>query len=174
MTYEALRFLSGDQVAFREMPGGELALEENGARWEYVRAYRTHPMTDPARFISLRACAAGTTKEVEVGILRDMADLSGENRRLLEDALARRYLVQTIREIKSIREEFGYLYWEVATDRGDKQLVLPRWAHANVIEMGESGQGRIVVDVWGNRSLIPDLTRLDERSRTQYERFVYW
>ena len=174
MSYEALRFLSGDQVAFEPAEGGELVMKEHGARWEFVRAYRTHPMTDPTRFISLRGCEPGTTKEVEVGILRDMAELTAGDRKLLEDALARRYLVQTILKIRGIREEFGYMYWDVDTDRGDKQLVLPRWNQANVVEMGESGQGRIVIDVWGNRSLIHDLGALDERSLGVFERFVHW
>ena len=174
MAYEALRFLSGDQVAFEAMPGGELAMKEHEARWEYVRAYRTHPMTDPERYIALRGCEPGSTKEVEVGVLRDMRELTAGDRKLVEEALARRYLVQTISRIHSIREEFGYMYWDVLTDRGEKQLVLPRWNQANVVEMGESGQGRIVIDVWGNRSLIHDLAALDERSLVVFERFVHW
>lgn len=174
MGYEALRFLSGDQVKFEPLPGGELAMREHEARWEFVRAYRTHPLTDPTRFISLRGCAPDTTKEVEIGILRDMAELTSGDRRLLEEALARRYLIQTIRQIRNIREEFGYMYWDVVTDRGEKQLVLPRWNQANVVEMGESGQGRIVIDVWGNRSLIHDMAALDERSLVIFERFVHW
>ena len=174
MAYEAIRFLSGDQVAFEPGPDGELAMKEHEARWEYVRAYRTHPMSDPDGYIALRGCAPGTTKEVEVGVLRRLSELAPEHRKLVEDALARRYLVQTVEKIKSIREEFGYMYWEVATDRGDKQLVLPRWNQANVVEMGDAGRGRIVIDVWGNRSLIHDLSQLDERSRTIFERFVHW
>ena len=174
MTYEPIRFLSADQVNFEEMPGGELAMREHEARWEYVRAFRTHPMTDPSGFIALRACPPGSTKEQEVGVLRDMRDLTSGDRKLLEQALARRYLVQTIAKIHAIREEFGYMYWDVATDRGERTLVLPRWNHSHVVEMGESGQGRIVIDVWGNRSLITDLEALDERSQRLFERFVHW
>lgn len=174
MAYEAIRFLSGDQVSFESQPGGELALKEHGARWEYLRAFRTHPMTDPDGFICLRGCAPGSTKEVEVGVLRSLKDLTPGDRTLLEDALSRRYLVQTIRQIRSIREEFGYMYWDVVSDRGERQLVLPRWNQANVVEMGEDGKGRIVIDVWGNRSLIHELAALDERSQRLFERFVHW
>jgi len=174
MSYEPIRFLAADQIAFEAMAGGELAMKEHDARWEYVRAFRTHPLTEPLRYIALKGCAAGSTKEVEVGVLRDMAELTGADRKLLEDALARRYLVQTIAQIHGIREEFGYMYWDVVTDRGVRTLVLPRWNQAHVLEMGESGQGRIVIDVWGNRSLILDLEALDERSQRVFERFVHW
>ena len=174
MSYEPLRFLSGDQVAFEAMPGGELAMKEHEARWEYVRAYRTHPMSDPERYIALRGCKPDSTKDVEIGILKELASLGRSDRLLIEEALARRYLIQTILQIRSIREEFGYMYWDVRTDRGDKSLVLPRWNQANVVEMGDSGQGRIVIDVWGNRSLILDMEALDERSQRVFERFVHW
>lgn len=174
MAYQPIRFLSGDQVAFEPMPGGELAMKEHQARWEYVRAFRTHPLSDPGGYIALRACASGSTTEEEVGVLRALRELSATDRKLVEEALARRYLVQTIRQIRNIREEFGYMYWDVVSERGERQLVLPRWNQANVVEMGDSGRGRIVIDVWGNRSLIHDLRDLDDRSQRTFERFVHW
>jgi hypothetical protein len=174
--YEPVRFLSGKHVTFETLGAepGELAMHDGERRWEFVRAFRTHPMTDPERFIALKACEPGSTKEIEVGVLRDMGELAPGDRKLLEDALARRYLVQTIRRIRAIREEFGFMYWDVDTDRGERSLILPRWNQSHVVEMGQDGEGRIVIDVWGNRSLILDMEALDERSQRIFELFVHW
>lgn len=172
MSYEPLRFLDASEVTFETGAEGELVATVAGVRYEDVKPTRTHPLTDPDRFVSLSGSAGGKT--AEFGVLKSVAPLSAAQRALVENALARRYLGATILIIHRIREEFGFMYWDVTTDRGDRQLVLPRWVQSHVVETGSQGEGRVVLDVWGNRALIPDVGRLDERSRVQFERFVHW
>jgi hypothetical protein len=179
MAYEPVKFLDASDVAFESAPFGELTMRHAGRTYDRVRAVRTLPTTDPWRYISLRgqsreAAAAAAGADVEVGILKDIAGLGADDRHLLEEALSRRYLALTIVRIRRIEEEFGYLYWDVDTDRGPRTLVIHRWKQSNVIEMGPEEQGRILIDIYGNRSLIPDLQGLDERSRRLFDRYIYW
>lgn len=174
MAYEPIRFLDAGDVVFEAGAAGELIATVNGVRYEDVKPARTHPMSDPYGFISLRGTAAGGSSDVELGILRSMQALPAGQRQLVDDALARRYLGTTIVKILGIREEFGYMYWDVLTDRGERSLVLPRWTQSHVAETGADGEGRVVLDVWGNRALIKDVSQLDEKSRRLFERFVHW
>lgn len=174
MAYQPIVFLDAADVRFEAGAAGGLSAVVKGVTYEEVKPARTHPISDPDGFISLKGAPAGTTSETEIGVLRSLEALEPPQRRLVDDALARRYLGSTIVKILGIREEFGYMYWDVLTDRGERQLVLPRWNQTHVTEAGADGEGRVVLDVWGNRSLIPDVSRLDENSRRLFERFVHW
>lgn len=174
MAYEPILFLDAADVVLEAGACSDLIATVKGVRYEDVKPARTHPMTDPYGFISLRGTPAGGSSDIELGVLRSMEALPPAQRKLLDDALARRYLGTTIMKILGIREEFGYMYWEVLTDRGERQLVLPRWTQSHVAETGADGEGRVVLDVWGNRALIKDVSQLDEKSRRLFERFVHW
>jgi hypothetical protein len=174
MAYEPLKFLDAADVVFEAGAAGELIATVKDVRYEDVKPARTHPMSDPYGFLSLRGTPAGGSGDVELGILRSMQALAPQQRSLVDAALARRYLGTTIVRILGIREEFGYMYWDVLTDRGERQLVLPRWNQSHVSETGSDGEGRVVLDVWGNRALIKDVSQLDEKSLRLFERFVHW
>lgn len=172
MSYRPIRFLDAADVTFEAGPDGELVATAGGVRYADVKPTRTHPLSDPDRYVSLAGTVDG--KSAEFGVLRALSALDPAARKLVDDALARRYLGATILIIHRIREEMGFMYWDVTTDRGARQLVVPRWTQANVAETGSRGEGRVVLDVWGNRALIPDVSRLDENSRSQFELFVHW
>jgi hypothetical protein len=175
MHFTPVRFLSATDVALERMRCGGLRVRCAGGCYEDVKAVRTHPISDPHRHIALRAPAPDAQgQEVEIGVLRDLRTLPAQARRLVEEALARRYLVHTITRIVSLTEEFGFLYWEVETDRGARSLTSPRWNRSHVIEMGARSEGRIIFDVYGNRYLIPDLEALDLHSRRRFRRYIYW
>jgi len=97
-----------------------------------------------------------------------------QQRAVVEQALRQRYLTHTIRSIHSITEKFGFLYWEVETDRGIKTFHMPRWGQRHVVEVGHHGEGRMVTDTYGNRYFIPSFTGLDDVSRQRFLRYIYW
>jgi hypothetical protein len=175
MPFEPIRFLDPGDVIFERMPHGDLAVQVDGVRHEYARALRTQPVSAPDRYISLRAPdKADKSKEKEIGILRDLSALGKEAREIVLEALSRRNMVNVIQRILSLTEEFGYLHWEVQTDIGSHSFTTPRWNQSHVLEMGAEGEGKIVIDIYGNRAFIPNLSQLEERSRRLFLRYIYW
>jgi len=177
--FRGTRYLEPGEFCLREREDGvlDLLLTEPDAagtrlaRYEGLRVYRLLPLTAPTQYISLRV---GHPKEVELGIIRDLDRLDSGTRAIIERALARRYLMYTILRIRDMKEEFGFLTWDVETDQGRRQFTMPRWDQARVQEFGPDGMSRMVYDVYWNRYVIRSLDKLDSRSRKLFQRYIYW
>jgi hypothetical protein len=159
------RYLDGKRLRLLAGPSGALCLTLEGDRsYLRVKAARACPISGPDRYISLRDAA-----NKEIGILRDPRELDPDSRRLLAQELRRRYLMPRVLRVRSVTERFGVSTWNVETDRGLREF--------SVLDHGENvrrlGAGRLTVqDVDGNRFEIPDLDRLDRRSREILDRMV--
>ena len=133
-----------------------LTVEEDRSHLK-VSVLRAFPLSEPGRFFSVRD---GANKEV--GMIVDPAELSDENRKLVHEDLARRYLVPVVKRIFTAKERFGTVDWEMETDRGLCKLTTRN--------LGENVQrpapGRILLsDVDGNRYDIRNLDELDLNSQ---------
>jgi len=135
-----------------------------------VFAVRAFPATQPERYISLRV-ADGDGAEEEIGLVRDLADWPEEVQGLLRQALMRRYFIRVIQGIDSIELRFGFLDFQVRTDRGPARFLM-RWSHSQAQEYGRSG--KILTDVDENRYLIPNVEALSRREQDLFRRHVYW
>ncbi len=122
-----------------------------------VSVLRAFPLSEPSSFLSVRDGA-----NEEVGMIVDPAGLSDENRKLVDEDLARRYFVPAVQRILSAKEHFGTVDWEIETDRGVCRLTTRN--------LGENVQrpapGRIILsDVDGNRYDIRNIVELDLNSQ---------
>ena len=123
-----------------------------------VRILRVAPLTSPERYFSLRDEA-----DWEIGVLRGLKGLDDGSRRLAEAEIARRYVLPRILRIRKSRERFEIVEWDVETDRG-RRRVLTRDLRQSLLE---PTPGRcILTDVDGNRYDVPDISALDEHSRS--------
>jgi len=171
-TYHGIRYLTPDEVTFYHNDLGQLCLRlADGSDSQEVLVFRTLPISDPHRYISIRV-GATASEQREIGILRDLKALPADQRRLLTEELDRRYFIHIITKVRSIREELGFLYWDCETDKGRREFAVPRWNQGKVIETHTGG--RVVTDVDGNRYEIPDLAALDAESRARFLRYIYW
>jgi len=91
----------------------------------------------------------------------DLAELDDEARGIIKEELERRYLTSTIQQVLSVRNEFGTSYWEVLSDRGEREFVVQNVAE-NAQWLGD--HRLLLVDVDGNRFEIPNLEDLDKQS----------
>jgi len=72
-----------------------------------------------------------------------------------------RYITSVIQKVVSVRREAGTLYWETETGRGFRELVVQnsddsvRWL---------SERSVLLIDVDGNRLVVPDIRALDNGS----------
>ncbi len=133
-------------------------------------ALRCLPVHYPEEYISLRMTGA-RGREIEVGIIRRIADWPETTQQLVREALLKRYLVHTITAIESIQQFSGYLNFRVQTDLGPLEFML-RWQADRAHDYGPNG--RMLLDTEENRYLIPDLNRLTEHERKLFQRYIYW
>ena len=135
-----------------------------------VYALRCLPVRHPWAYLSLR-CLDGEKREREVGLVRHLEAWPEAARKLLQQALLKRYFVQTIRSIRSISSVPGYLEFDVQTDAGPMAFTM-RSASDRAQDYGTNG--KMLLDTDENRYLIADLGTLPEADRALFQRFVYW
>lgn len=128
-----------------------------------VNVRRCFPWSEPGRFLSLR-----DAEGEEFAFVRDPADLDGESRRALEDALAEAGFVFDLRAVLEIEEEVELRQWRVQTDQGTRtfQTRLDDWPRR--LPDG----GLLIRDVCGDLYRLDDPRRLDRRSRSLLWAFV--
>ena len=152
-----VRMLAPAALRFAATEGGFLALTVTGGErsehYPRINAYRTFPLSDADRYLSLRD-AGGK----EIGILESLADLRPDQAALLRQELERRYFTPVIERVRSLKEEFGYSYWLVETDAGQRRFTVQSGKN-NVTVVGE--RRLLIVDVDGNRFFVDDYHRLD-------------
>ena len=78
-------------------------------------------------------------------------------RSLIEEQLELRYFMPEIIRIHSIREEYGYSYWDVTTDRGECRFTTNMSA-GTAVSLSEIRM--IIKDVDDNRFEIKDIGKL--------------
>lgn len=143
---------------------GQLTLlDAVGHRHENVEPIRAFPISDPEHWVSL--CDPNGREIVQI---RDLAELSAEQRTLLLSELTRREFVPVIRRIESISSLAEPCEWFVETDRGPTSFVLNSDEHVRKL-----GQDRaLILDSHGLRYLVPDAKQLDAHSRRLLSRYL--
>jgi len=170
--YQGIRYLGPGDVHFSRNALGQLrAVLADGTTHDDVLVYRTRPISDPSRFISIRV-GVTQSEQREIGLIRNLAALAPEQSRLLKEELAKRYFIHIVTQIRSMREEFGYLYWDCDTDKGRREFPTARWDQSKVVHADENCH--IITDVDGNRYEIRNLSQLDPDSRSRFLRYIYW
>lgn len=159
--YVDIEFLTPENAAFGTTPGGFLRLEKDGKAYERVSLFRTFPFTLGDSYLSVR-----DMEGKEIGVIKEMGDFPADVVRAFKAELERRYFAPTVTKIKSMKEEFGYAYWEVETDSGPRRFTV-RDMQSSLLLLSEVHL--MLVDVDGNRFDIPDYTRLDPISRRYIE-----
>jgi len=135
-----------------------------------VYAARVFPVGHPGEYISLIYVGPGGA-ETEIGIIRQLDEFPESAVGLINESLARRYFVRTIRRIKKIGLKYGFLALTVETDKGAADLFM-YWQHDRAVSYGANG--KILLDVDDNRYLIADLSELTTREQSEFQRYIYW
>ena len=106
--------------------------------------------------------------EEEVGMILELSQFAGAEE-LLRAELERRYYAPVILQILSLKERFGFSDWRVKTAEGDMEFTL-RDTYKSLIRL--DGKRVFVLDVDGNRFVIPDVTALDRKSYRKIELYL--
>ncbi len=133
---------------------------------------RSHPLTDPDRYISIRGTKPkenGEARGDEFGLLRNWRRLDAESRSLVEDDLARRYLYPRVKRILSLKDYSGTQVALLETDRGVREVTL-RDVRDNVVYLGTNRV--LITDAENNRYDVADISALDRLSRAYLARVL--
>ncbi|MGY8825788.1 MAG: DUF1854 domain-containing protein [Candidatus Latescibacterota bacterium] len=154
----------GDLQLFRE-PAWMLRLTIDGDRsYTRVKVVRAAPLSYPDQYISFL-----DAKDEEICMVDDLKKMDDAARGIIKEELDRRYLTSTIQNVLSVRNEFGTSYWEVETDRGQREFVVQNVAE-NAQWLGD--HRLLIIDVDGNRFEIPRLDELDKKSLGMVEQVL--
>lgn len=151
-----IEYIDAKTAHFQRTEGGFLGLRIGGRRpFKRVHLYRMFPLSEPERFISVR-----DEKENEIGVIESLRSFPDETVQMLAEELARRYYSPVIERLISLKEEFGYTYWDSETNAGVCRFTV-KGGGSNVFQVADDTL--LVIDVDGNRFTFPDFEKTEAK-----------
>ena len=166
-------YLHPDDVIF-ERRGDTLSLTlkdetaENGVTtYPRVTLRSCFPVSETSLFLSVRDAL---DENKEIGIVEDWSKLTVASREAVALELNLHYFVPQITRVDDVREELGFLYWTVDTDKGPQEFVM---RNSVIRYTREISPGHwLLIDVNDARHEIPDFEVLDASSQKLVRRFL--
>ena len=152
----SIDYIDPSSAKFERTDGGFLSLRIGRRRpIPRVHLYRVFPLSDPSRLISVR-----DENDNEIGIIDSLAAFSPETIRMIGEELERRYFSPSIEKLVSLKEEFGYTYWDAESDAGFCRFTV-KGGGSNVMQITE--ETLLIIDVDGNRFTFPNFEKTDAK-----------
>jgi len=171
-----VRFLDPETTRIFTATHGLLHVEIRAPKWEGERLYRgvfavmAFPISRPDRFISLRYFDL-EGKDKEIGMIENPAEFPPEEQELTRLSLARHYFEQKITRVHSVEFKYGLLSLMVETENGPREFQM-RWRYDRTQDFGE--KGKVLLDVYENRYIVPNVSALPKIDQEALTRFIYW
>lgn len=161
-----MRFLTKSNAKFARTEGGFVSLKVDDEDYPRVHVVRMFPFTDPTHYISIRTPDENSK---EIGIIKDLDEVSKDVRSMLEEQMNLRYFTPVITRIINIKDEYGYAYFDVVTDRGACRFTI-HMGGSSVVHLSDT---RILIsDIDENRFEIPDIMKLSIGERKKLDLFL--
>ncbi len=159
---EKIEYLKPEELSFCLNESGLIMATYKGENMGRVAVLRMFPFEYEEEYLCVR-CESykRTDKENEIGIIRSLAVFPHEQQNIVRDELNKRYFVPDIIKVNEVKDEFGHTMWKTETTAGEREFTVNDMS-SNVINLGKN---RIMlVDVYGNRYYIPDITKTDDKT----------
>jgi hypothetical protein len=144
--------------------------DSDGSFYPRVSLRRCFPLSSENTNIVVRVPEADPERSHELGMIEDIADLDESSRDAVEHELHLFYVVPSILRIHNIREEFGFLYWTVDTDRGPKEFVIRDSIISSTRQISKSRW--LIIDINQSRYEIYNYELLDITSQNFLRRYL--
>lgn len=145
-------------------------IDSDGTYYPRVTLRRCFPLS--AQNTNIMVCVPGVENEhgAELGILKEVDELVGESREAVLRELAQHYFVPVVKKIHTIRDEFGFLYWSVDTDRGPKDFIM----RDSIISSTRRVSDRrwLLIDINQTRYEVHEFHTLDKQSQDLLSRYL--
>lgn len=162
----SLRYLTKENASFSKTEGGFVSLTYDGKTWERIQVIRLFPFTEPDKFISIRTVEE---RSKEIGVIADLKEVDKNTRKLLEEQLNLHYFTPQIEKILDIKDEYGYAYFHVMTDRGECRFTINMGGNA-VVRLSDSRL--LITDLDENRFEIRDVFVLTQKEQRKLDLFL--
>lgn len=136
----------------------------DGRRFENLEPRRLFPLSGLEKYITLL-----DEQGIEKAIIRDLRTLPPSERATIESCLQEYYLIPKITCITNCIEKYGVLSIHTETDRGPAIIEIRNIIHGVKLLYGIRVLFR---DSNDNRYEIPDINKLDKRSRQFIDMFL--
>lgn len=154
------------EAKFSATEGGFISLDLNGEHCDRVKVVRLFPFTDANKYLSIREYG-GASKEI--GIIEDLDAMPEETKSLIEHQLTLCYFTPVISKIYSIKDEYGYAYFHVLTDKGECKFAINMGSNA----VSKLSDTRLIIqDVDENRFEIRDTDALTQKEKRMLDLFM--
>ncbi len=163
---QEVKKLTKENCAFYETPGGFITATVDGKEKGRVDIIRTFPLTDPDSLLSVRL---PDKKMTELGMIENINDFADGTRQILLHQLSLRYYMPKILSIVNIKEEYGFTYWTVMTDKGKAKFASSSGSSGSVIP---HGRGIIIKDSNENRYILEDLSKLSPKEHKKIDLYL--
>lgn len=166
---DRLQILDCSKLKFYKDDGNFISLEYNGESYFNVRLTRLIPFYSETTYISV-AYDNKDNEFKEIGVIKDMKELSPEQFKLIDDYLEYKYYMPEITKIYSIKDNSrGFIFVDIETTSGRKTICIRDW-YSNFRMLTE--KMLYALDVDGNKYFCPDIEKLDKKSIAALEIFV--
>lgn len=167
--------LTPENAIFSRSEGGLIGLkllhgEDEPEFFERVAIYRAFPITAPDEFLSVREISVIRNEHGdEIGMIRRISDFDEATQKIFLEELDRRYFTPEVLKINSVKEKFGYYYWDCDTTAGHIVFVLNN-PFSNIRTLID---GRVFInDIDGNCFSVSEPTKLDTASYKKLEIYL--
>lgn len=160
-----IKIITPDNSKFEKTSGGFLSLYFEGETYPRVTLYRSFPFTEPDKYISVRK---SSMKAEEIGMIIQLDSWPGETRKLIDEQIDLRYFSPVIKKISDIKEEYGFAYWTVLTDKGKMNFTTSIWSPITKI----TETRMMVSDLDSNRYEIEDFDSLSKKEKKMIDLFL--
>ena len=153
-------------AVFTRTDGGFVSLDLDGKHYDRVKIVRLFPFSDADKYLSVREYE-GAGKEI--GIIEDLDSMPAETREVIMHQLTLCYFTPVISKIYSIKDEYGYAYFHVMTDKGECRFAINMGSNA-VSKLSDTRL--IIADVDENRFEIRDVDALSQKEKRMLDLFL--
>jgi hypothetical protein len=135
-----------------------------------VFAVKLFPVSHPNRYISLLHTDLND-KTQEIGVIEELGGFPEEEQSLIRISLGKQYYEQIITGVQDVEAQHDLLFLEVETQRGREEFVM-RWRQDRAEDYGD--RGKVLLDVFENRYIIPDVAVLPSADQRRLRKYIYW
>ncbi len=158
-----IRYIDGPEVRITQ--NGELFLDAEfyftKEKLVEVEAHRLFPKSGSGKYISLM-----THDGEPLAVIRDLDNLDSDSANAVKNALSEYYMIPKIKRFISMSEKYQIWIWTVETDHG----IISFEIRNHIASVKPLYDGRVLIkDADDNRYEVPDINKLDKRSRRMLE-----
>lgn len=158
-----IRYIDGPEVRIKQ--NGKIFLDIEfyftEEKYEELEAHRLFPKSGSTKCIALM-----THDGEQIAIIRDIKALDSDSAAAVENSLREYYMIPKIKRFITMSDKFQIWMWTVETDHG----IITFEIRDHIASVKPLYDGRVLIkDADDNRYEVPDIKKLDKRSRRMLE-----